>query len=110
MHHTRLLRVSAHTHGMVGLKIAACRSPLDAEYWTPEKPVGLAEMIFSSEPDFKVCGARRFRNDGYSTILTFSGITRLACFSQEEGWLPQHVIARDETGTVLGVVPMYLKG
>ncbi|GAQ82524.1 hypothetical protein KFL_001140120 [Klebsormidium nitens] len=29
---------------------------------------------------------------------------------KEEGWLPQHVVARDDTGAVLGVVPMYLKG
>lgn len=30
---------------------------------------------------------------------------------REEGWLPQHVLARDEaTGELLGCVPLYLKG
>lgn len=29
--------------------------------------------------------------------------------SPETGWLPQHLVATDEAGTVLGVVPAYLK-
>ncbi|BBN04168.1 uncharacterized protein MPTK1_3g02300 [Marchantia polymorpha subsp. ruderalis] len=29
--------------------------------------------------------------------------------SQEEGWLAQHLVARDGVGNVLGVVPLYLK-
>ncbi len=29
---------------------------------------------------------------------------------KEEGWLPQHVLVRDEdTGELLGAVPLYLK-
>jgi hypothetical protein len=28
---------------------------------------------------------------------------------QETGWLPFHVVARDETGHIIGVVPLYLK-
>jgi uncharacterized protein len=28
---------------------------------------------------------------------------------QETGWTPQHIVARDENGNVLGVVPLYLK-
>ncbi|XP_002965170.2 uncharacterized protein LOC9659961 [Selaginella moellendorffii] len=27
----------------------------------------------------------------------------------DEGWLPQHLVARDDNGAVLGVVPLYLK-
>jgi predicted N-acyltransferase len=28
---------------------------------------------------------------------------------QETGWLPQHIVAVDQDGTVLGVVPLYVK-
>lgn len=28
---------------------------------------------------------------------------------QETGWVPQHVIARDDSNNVLGVIPLYLK-
>ena len=28
---------------------------------------------------------------------------------QETGWIAQHIVARDECNTVLGVVPLYLK-
>ena len=29
---------------------------------------------------------------------------------QSEGWLPQHMVARDGGGAVVGVAPLYLKG
>jgi predicted N-acyltransferase len=28
---------------------------------------------------------------------------------QKKGWSPQHLVARDDAGIVLGVVPLYLK-
>ena len=28
---------------------------------------------------------------------------------KQSGWLPQHLIIEDDTGTLLGAVPMYLK-
>lgn len=28
---------------------------------------------------------------------------------KEEGWLPQHLVARDASNEILGVVPLYLK-
>ncbi|CAI5459937.1 unnamed protein product [Closterium sp. Yama58-4] len=34
--------------------------------------------------------------------------SRSAC--REEGWLPQHLVARDAEGRVVGVLPLYLKG
>lgn len=29
--------------------------------------------------------------------------------SQETGWVPQHIVAEDDSGNVLGVIPLYLK-
>lgn len=36
-------------------------------------------------------------------------ITSIALELQEKGWSPQHLVARDESGGILGVVPLYLK-
>lgn len=30
-------------------------------------------------------------------------------FFQETGWIPQHIVAKDEHDNILGVVPLYLK-
>eukprot|EP00897_Mesotaenium_endlicherianum_P006065 jgi/Mesen1/5487/ME000276S04616 len=49
--------------------------------------------------------------------MTVSVVSSLAAVPAEdwdacadEGWLPQHLVARDSAGTILGAVPLYLKG
>jgi len=46
-----------------------------------------------------------FLSHAFLQILEESGS---AC--REEGWAPQHVLARDDSGALMGCVPMYLKG
>lgn len=36
-------------------------------------------------------------------------VHKLSYLLQETGWIPQHIIARDEHENILGVVPLYLK-
>ena len=45
-----------------------------------------------------------FVNHGFLDVLEQSGS---AC--AESGWLPQHVLLRDEAGQLIGAVPCYLK-
>ncbi|KAL2491083.1 Acyl-CoA N-acyltransferase [Abeliophyllum distichum] len=45
-----------------------------------------------------------FLSHGFLSSLEESG-----CAVKETGWVPQHIIARDECGNVLGVIPLYLK-
>ncbi|KAL3515762.1 hypothetical protein ACH5RR_022664 [Cinchona calisaya] len=45
-----------------------------------------------------------FITHGFLSSLEESG-----CAVKETGWIPQHVVARDECDTILGVVPLYLK-
>ncbi|KAL8545276.1 hypothetical protein ACS0TY_005456 [Phlomoides rotata] len=38
-----------------------------------------------------------------------SSLEESHCATKETGWVPQHVIARDDSDNVLGVIPLYLK-
>ncbi|KAG8368918.1 hypothetical protein BUALT_Bualt15G0096400 [Buddleja alternifolia] len=45
-----------------------------------------------------------FLSHGFLSSLEESG-----CAVKETGWVPQHIVARDDCDNVLGVIPLYLK-
>ena len=59
-----------------------------------------------SEQNWNSCtnGINPFCSYGFLNALEKSG-----CTNETTGWLPQHIIAEDKSGTVVGVMPLYLK-
>lgn len=50
-----------------------------------------------------------FLDSGDLVSPYINGIVIVYRPSQETGWVPQHIVARDDYDKVLGVVPLYLK-
>ncbi|XP_027160745.1 uncharacterized protein LOC113761805 [Coffea eugenioides] len=66
--------------------------------------------VSSSEWDaccFDATGPEQF--NPFTTHGFLSSLEESGCAVKETGWIAQHIVARDECNTVLGVVPLYLK-
>jgi predicted N-acyltransferase len=51
-------------------------------------------------------------SDGHNPFVRhefLSALERHHCVGEHYGWIPQHVIARDQSNTLIAAVPMYLK-
>lgn len=64
----------------------------------------LAE-VSAAEWDACAGAACPFVSHAFLTTLEETG-----CATRETGWLPQHLLARNSEGQLLGAVPLYLKG
>ncbi|KAH9331609.1 hypothetical protein KI387_003717, partial [Taxus chinensis] len=65
-----------------------------------------------SSEDWDACSIGATGQNQLNPFLTYSFLSSLEetrCAVEETGWLPQHIVARDEDGAVLGVVPLYIK-
>ncbi|XP_078172576.1 acyl-CoA [Carex rostrata] len=75
--------------------------------------VSVASSILEiSSEDWDACGIDATGNEHFNPFTTHAFLSSLeesGCSTKETGWVPQHIVARDEKGNVLGVVPLYLK-
>ncbi|KAJ3696755.1 hypothetical protein LUZ61_000460 [Rhynchospora tenuis] len=76
--------------------------------------VSVASSILEiSSEDWDACaidvtGSEKHFNP-FLTHAFLSSLEETGCSTKETGWIPQHIVARDENGSILGVVPLYLK-
>uniref|UniRef100_K3Y7N4 Uncharacterized protein n=1 Tax=Setaria italica TaxID=4555 RepID=K3Y7N4_SETIT len=62
--------------------------------------------------DWDACACDPADPEKFNPFLTHAFLSSLeesGSAVKETGWLPFHVVARDETGHIIGVVPLYLK-
>ncbi|KAK6915849.1 Peptidogalycan biosysnthesis/recognition [Dillenia turbinata] len=62
--------------------------------------------------DWDECAVAATGPDKFNPFLThgfLSSLEECGCAVKETGWLPRHIVAKDEFGSVLGVIPLYLK-
>ncbi|KAL6178926.1 hypothetical protein ACLB2K_050443 [Fragaria x ananassa] len=65
-----------------------------------------------SSTDWDACSLDATGPDHYNPFLTHAFLSSLehsASAAKETGWIPSHIVAKDEYGNTLGVVPLYLK-
>ncbi|KAL3729167.1 hypothetical protein ACJRO7_026290, partial [Eucalyptus globulus] len=65
-----------------------------------------------SADDWDACALDATGPEKYNPFLSHGFLSSLEESSsavKETGWMPRHIGAKDESGTVLGVVPLYLK-
>ncbi|KAM7252458.1 hypothetical protein ACFE04_024341 [Oxalis oulophora] len=75
--------------------------------------VSLVSSIFDVSPnDWDACALDATGPEKFNPFLThafLSSLEETGCAVKETGWVPSHIVARDENYNVLGVVPLYLK-
>lgn len=62
--------------------------------------------------DWDACALDASGPEKYNPFLThgfLSSLEESGCSVKETGWVPSHIIAKDEVNNVVGVVPLYLK-
>ncbi|KAK6159675.1 hypothetical protein DH2020_003056 [Rehmannia glutinosa] len=65
-----------------------------------------------SADEWDACSLDAAGPEKYNPFLThgfLSSLEESGCAMKETGWVPQHIVARDDSDNVLGVVPLYLK-
>ncbi|XP_057977601.1 uncharacterized protein LOC131164440 isoform X2 [Malania oleifera] len=81
------------------------------------KPKNISVSVVSSISevtmnDWDACNLDATGPKKFNPVLThgfLSSLEESGCAVKETGWMPQHIIARDECQNILGVVPLYLK-
>eukprot|EP00252_Welwitschia_mirabilis_P010962 TRINITY_DN2468_c0_g1_i3.p1 TRINITY_DN2468_c0_g1~~TRINITY_DN2468_c0_g1_i3.p1 ORF type:complete len:433 (+),score=76.89 TRINITY_DN2468_c0_g1_i3:280-1578(+) len=71
-----------------------------------------SSILQISPEDWDACAMDSTGNENFNPFVMHDFLSSLeltGCVAQETGWLPQHVVAADQDGRVLGVVPLYLK-
>ncbi|KAL5555075.1 hypothetical protein UlMin_037311 [Ulmus minor] len=72
----------------------------------------LSSISEVSSGDWDACTLDATGPEKYNPFLThgfLSSLEESGCAVKETGWMPRHIIAKDESDNVLGVVPLYLK-
>lgn len=62
--------------------------------------------------DWDACNMDAMGPEKFNPFLThgfLSSLEETGCAVKETGWMPRHIIAKDECDNILGVVPLYLK-
>ncbi|KAG6408702.1 hypothetical protein SASPL_131721 [Salvia splendens] len=62
--------------------------------------------------EWDACSVDAVGPDKFNPFLTYgflSSLEETGCAVKETGWVPQHIVAQDESDNVLGVIPLYLK-
>ncbi|CAB4267674.1 unnamed protein product [Prunus armeniaca] len=65
-----------------------------------------------SSAEWDACALHATGPEKYNPFLTYAFLSSLeesASAVKETGWIPRHIIAKDESESILGVVPLYLK-
>nr|POE78997.1 nuclear pore complex protein nup85 [Quercus suber] len=75
--------------------------------------VSVVSSILEVSPnDWDVCALDAMGPEKYNPFLTHGFLSSLEesnCVVKETGWMPRHMIVKDECENILGVVPLYLK-
>eukprot|EP00250_Pteridium_aquilinum_P009199 c18508_g1_i1 orf=101-1525(+) len=72
----------------------------------------VSSMSLIPEEDWDLCATEASGVDSLNPFVLHAFLSSLEdsrSATAEKGWSPQHLVARAETGDVLGVVPLYLK-
>ncbi|XP_042008664.1 uncharacterized protein LOC121757217 [Salvia splendens] len=86
------------------------RSSFDKDRKLSVRVVSSISEILPHEWD--ACSVDAACPDKFNPFLThgfLSSLEETGCAVKETGWVPQHVVAQDESDNVLGVIPLYLK-
>ncbi|XP_031473535.1 uncharacterized protein LOC116246008 isoform X2 [Nymphaea colorata] len=62
--------------------------------------------------EWDVCAMDATGHDKFNPFLShgfLSSLEETGCAVKETGWMPQHIVARDQHQNILGVAPVYLK-
>ncbi|KZV47391.1 hypothetical protein F511_07805 [Dorcoceras hygrometricum] len=65
-----------------------------------------------SSDDWDACSLDASGPDNFNPFLShgfLSALEETGCAVKETGWVPQHIIAKDHSNNILGVIPLYLK-
>lgn len=65
-----------------------------------------------SSNDWDACALDATGAESFNPFLAYDFLSSLeesGCAVKETGWIPQHIVARDECENILGVIPLYLK-
>ncbi|XP_073038562.1 uncharacterized protein [Primulina eburnea] len=65
-----------------------------------------------SSDDWDACSLDASGPKNFNPFLShgfLSALEETGCAVKETGWVPQHIIARDDSNNILGVIPLYLK-
>ncbi|KAF8019427.1 hypothetical protein BT93_G0187 [Corymbia citriodora subsp. variegata] len=84
---------------------------------TKSRPKQISLSIVSSisevsANDWDACALDATGPEKYNPFLSHGFLSSLEESNsavKETGWMPRHIVAKDESGTVIGVVPLYLK-
>ncbi|BBG96244.1 hypothetical protein Prudu_004994 [Prunus dulcis] len=84
---------------------------------TGVKPEKISLSVVSSisevsSAEWDACALDATGPEKYNPFLTYAFLSSLeesASAVKETGWIPRHIIAKDESESILGVVPLYLK-
>ncbi|XP_050288699.1 uncharacterized protein LOC126727193 isoform X1 [Quercus robur] len=75
--------------------------------------VSVVSSILEVSPnDWDACALDAIGPEKYNPFLTHGFLSSLEesnCAVKETGWMPRHMIVKDECENILGVVPLYLK-
>ncbi|ESQ43675.1 hypothetical protein EUTSA_v10013635mg [Eutrema salsugineum] len=64
------------------------------------------------QAEWDACALDSSQPESYNPFLMhgfLSSLEETGCAIRETGWMPLHIVAKDESGNVLGVTPLYLK-
>ncbi|XP_075511107.1 uncharacterized protein LOC142546981 [Primulina tabacum] len=86
------------------------RPPIGAISWRLQfDRVGVRGI---SSEDWDACSLDASCPEKFNPFLThgfLSALEETGCAVKETGWVPQHIIARNDRNNILGVIPLYLK-
>ncbi|KAL1534939.1 hypothetical protein AAHA92_31051 [Salvia divinorum] len=92
------------------LGVKGDRSSFDKDKKLSVRVVSSISEILPHEWD--ACSIDAAGPDKFNPFLThgfLSSLEETGCAVKETGWVPQHIVAQDDSDTVLGVIPLYLK-
>ncbi|KAJ3675494.1 hypothetical protein LUZ60_004536 [Juncus effusus] len=72
----------------------------------------LSSILEISQNDWDLCANDPTGEEEFNPFLSYAFLSSLEetrCSVKETGWIPQHIVARDQNENILGVVPLYLK-
>ncbi|GAB2223649.1 hypothetical protein Droror1_Dr00004387 [Drosera rotundifolia] len=82
---------------------------------TPPRKVSISvvsSIADVSSADWDACVLDACGSDKFNPFLShgfLSSLEKSGSSSEETGWLPRHIIGKDELDNIIGVVPLYLK-
>ncbi|XP_057809224.1 uncharacterized protein LOC131023684 isoform X1 [Salvia miltiorrhiza] len=92
------------------LRVEGDRSNVDKDRKLSVRVVSSISEILPHEWD--ACSVDAAGPEKFNPFLThgfLSSLEETGCAVKETGWVPQHIVAQDDSDNVLGVIPLYLK-